>query len=69
MGWDKRKEIIQRMDDRHKEDTDKDLEKSTYAKEVAEVVGKGGKIYERKEVKNSRNGLEILTRFRMGNES
>ena len=29
MGWDKRKEIIERMDDRHKEDTDKDLEKST----------------------------------------
>ena len=45
MGWDKRKEIIEQMDDRHKEDTDKDLEKSAYAKEVVEMVGKRDKIY------------------------
>ena len=43
--------------------------KSTYAREIAEILGKGEKIYERDEIKNARNGLEILARFRLGNET
>ena len=45
------------------------MNRSTYVGEVKEVLGKEGKTYGKEEVKNSRNGLETLGRFRMGNKA
>ena len=69
VGWDKKEEIKEKRDDRYKEETDKDVEKSKYAKDLKDILGKGNRIYDSAEVKNSRNGLEILARFRLENET
>ena len=68
-GWGKRAEIREKRDDRYREQTDREVMRSTYAEEVKEVLGKEGKIYGKEKVKMARNGLEIIGRFRMGNEA
>ena len=66
-GWDRKAEIKEKRDDRYKEETDKDVEKSKYANNLKEILGKGNRIHDSEEIKKSRNGLEILARFRLGN--
>lgn len=58
-----RNKIIEEME------TEKEIVKSKYAKELKEVLGKEGGTYLGTDVRNSRNGLEIIGRFRMGNET
>lgn len=50
-------------------ETDKELEESKYAKQMKEAGILGIDVYRRKEIKESRNGLQIVGRYRMGNET
>ena len=51
IGWDKETEIREKRDYGHREETDKDVQKTKYAKELTEIIGKENKIYECVEVK------------------
>lgn len=45
------------------------MEGSKYAKELREVGLMGNEVYKKKEIKESRTGLETLGKYRMGNET
>ena len=69
-GWAMKPEIRERMDDLFKNETDREVNESAYSKEMVEILGNQGEsVYRKMEVKKSRNGMDILGRFRMGNEA
>lgn len=68
-GEDRTEELMERIRRLETEDTEKEVENSRYARELKEVLGKERRAYTSVEAKRSRNGLEIIGRFRMGNET
>ena len=68
-GTDRKQEIRTRLKEMYLEETEGDLKKSTYAREAKEIIGRVGRFYGKEVIRKSRNGLEILGRFRMGCES
>lgn len=63
-----RTEVIANLERQDKEVT-RSKTKSEYIKELREVIGAGKGIYEKREINLSRNGLEIVGKFRMGKET
>ena len=68
-GTDRKQEIRTRLKEMYLEETEGDLKKSTYAREAKEIIGRVGRFYGKEVIRKSRNGLEILGRFRMGCQS
>lgn len=62
-------EIKIRMRDMQRQEWNKELERSTFAKEIKMIIGKEKGIYEREEVEKLKKGLEIMATFRMGSET
>lgn len=48
---------------------EREVEQSRYAKDLKEIAGKSKGIHEGTGVKSTKNGAEILERFRMGSET
>lgn len=46
-----------------------DLKKSRYAGELKEIIGREERVYGTNEVKRTKDALQIVARFRMGNET
>ena len=52
IGWDMKPEIRERMDDSYKNETDREVNESVYAKEMREILEKqDGTVYRKVEVK------------------
>lgn len=67
-GENRAEEIVERTKLLETEDTEHEIEKSKYANDLKEIQGEERRTYTREEMKRSRNGLEVVGRFRMGNE-
>lgn len=65
----KMEELLKRLKREEKEEIRRrNLEKSGYSKDFKETLEKEKGVLRREKVKRSRSGLEIIGRFRMGNE-
>lgn len=61
--------MMEKLGRKETDGSQREMENSKYVKETKSVLKEEGLIYTREEIKKSNNGLEILGRFRMGNEA
>lgn len=57
------------MKDKKMQEWREKLEKSNFANMLKVIIGKEKGLYSREWVKKSKNGIETLARFRLGNET
>lgn len=62
-------ELTGKVRERTREETNKEIEKSKYAEEIRVLERDNEDVYLKSGIKKSKNGLEVLARFRMGNEA